>query len=59
MKTISNFVLHQMSSQYKDRDAAASAETTEYYFQDVELELKCAYELGKFDLEHLELKFYY
>ena len=47
-----------MSAQYKDKDAEASAEMTEYYFQDVELELKYACELGKFDLDHLELKSY-
>ena len=58
MKTISNFALHIMSAQYKDKDAEASAEMTEYYFQDVELELKYACELGKFDLDHLELKSY-
>ena len=50
-----NFQLRCMSVNSKSKDAEATAELKEYYFQDLDVKLKFASETGEFNLKSVIL----
>lgn len=51
----SNFLQWCVSVNHKNKDAEATAELKEYYFQDLDLKLKFASETGEFNLKSVIL----